>query len=101
MARYLLIFLLLLGCQTPPPPVAATRPAPANIRHLRTELPGRTMRQVITRLGPPGYVTTLSDREIWEYRDRATDPITTRPVSLLEIHFVHRRVERVEFFYGD
>jgi len=104
--RALGLFLLLLtsACQhpapSPPPAAATTAPRPShNIRTLRAELPGLSMREVVRKIGRPSQVFTIGARETWDYHNIAFDPVTGRTVSFLELVFQDRRVQSVNFSY--
>ncbi len=74
------------------------RPKP-NVRELRETLVGKEMRQVVKVLGQPAQVFTLEQRETWQYRDAAYDPATGRTVRSIDVLFLNRRVESVNFSY--
>jgi hypothetical protein len=70
-----------------------------NVRKLRATLPGKPMKTVVGILGQPSQVFTLENREIWDYKDAAYDPVTGRTVRSLQIFYVDRRVDSVNFSY--
>lgn len=100
----------LAGCQSPGSrnsSVAAVSPSSAsleqrpkpNVRELRARLVGKEMKHVVNVLGPPAQVFTLEQRETWQYKDAAYDPATGRTVRSLDVLFLNRRVESVNFSY--
>jgi len=111
--RALLLGLSFLGvaglssCQHSAPPVENASmdrtPIPQrprqDIRELRSTLPGKTMKQVISILGQPKNIYTLDKREEWIYRQAAFDSFTKKEVNYLSLTFVDRKVEEVNFSY--
>jgi outer membrane protein assembly factor BamE (lipoprotein component of BamABCDE complex) len=98
----------LIGCRSPgtgnPAPVASAtvsddKPSKPNVRKLRATLTGKAMNEVVEILGQPSQVFTLEHRETWDYRDAAHDPVTGRTVHSIQILFVNRRVNSVNFSY--
>ena len=82
------------GSNTP----VAKRPE-QDVRKLRSRLPGKTMKDVVKVLGQPFQVFTLENRETWEYKNAAYDPVTGRSVRSLDILFIDRVVAGVNFSY--
>jgi len=97
----------LSGCQHPAPLVENASmdrtPIPQrprqDIRELRSTLPGKTMKQVISILGQPKSIYTLDKREEWIYRQAAFDSFTKKEVNYLSLSFVDRKVKEVNFSY--
>lgn len=89
------------SCASVPAPAVkeARTPMRVDVRDLRLRLSGGNAADVARKLGPPGYVTALGEREVWEYRDVVVDSLTKRPVALLEVEFAKRRVTGVNFVY--
>jgi hypothetical protein len=48
------------------------------------------MKDVVKVLGQPSQVFTLENRETWEYKNAAYDPVTGRTVRSLDILFLDR-----------
>jgi len=57
------------------------------------------MRDVVRIVGHPRDVSTLEARETWHYEDIARDSITGRAVRSVDIVFLKRKVESVDFIY--
>ena len=57
------------------------------------------MKEVVGILGQPSQVFTLENREVWDYKDAAYDPVTGQTVRSLQIFFVNRQVDSVNFSY--
>jgi outer membrane protein assembly factor BamE (lipoprotein component of BamABCDE complex) len=70
-----------------------------DVRKLRSTLPGKKMKDVVKLLGQPSQVFTFENRETWEYKNGAYDPVTGRTVRFLDIFFIERLVARVNFSY--
>lgn len=70
-----------------------------DVRRLRSMLPGKKMKDVVKVLGQPSQVFTLENRETWEYKNAAYDPVTGRTVRSLDVLFVDRLVASVNFSY--
>ena len=70
-----------------------------NVRKLRASLPGKQMKDVVRILGKPSQVSTLEERETWDYKNAAYDPVTGLPVRSLQVLFVNRRVDSINFSY--
>ena len=70
-----------------------------DVRKLRSTLTGKKMKEVVKVLGQPSQVFTLENRETWEYKNAAYDPVTGRTVRSLNVLFVDRLVESVNFSY--
>lgn len=104
--------LYLVACRNPGPQDAAAsaetrrgsntslveRPK-QDVRKLRSTLTGKKMKDVVKVLGQPSQVFTLENRETWEYKNVAYDPVTGRTVRSLDVLFVDRLVASVNFSY--
>jgi hypothetical protein len=102
------LMLAMGACQTVPDPQHHPDAGPANslsmrpkqdVRVLRTTLTGKSMRDVVRIVGHPRDVSTLEARETWHYEDIARDSITGRAVRSVDIVFLKRKVESVDFIY--
>lgn len=56
-----------------------------NVRKLRARLAGKAMKEVVEILGQPSRVFTLENRETWDYKNAAYDPVTGRVVHSIQI----------------
>lgn len=108
MSMALAMIFLAVGCQnqdnrkipTEVKSAASIKMVPRkDVRVLRTTLPGKSMRQVIKELGQPSEVFTLDSRESWRYDNAVRDSVTNKPVPYLEVVFVKRIVQTVNFSY--
>lgn len=79
--------------------IASAEQTKKNVRKLRATLPGKPMTEVVGVLGQPSQVFTLENREVWDYKDAAYDPVTSQTVRSLQIFFVNRQVDSVNFSY--
>jgi hypothetical protein len=70
-----------------------------DVRKVRSMLTGKQMKEVVKVLGQPSQVFILENRETWEYKNAAYDPVTARTVRSLDVLFVDRLVESVNFSY--
>jgi hypothetical protein len=55
------------------------------------------MKDVVRIPGKPSQVSTLEERETWDYKNAACDPVTGLTVRSLQILFLNRRVDSINF----
>jgi outer membrane protein assembly factor BamE (lipoprotein component of BamABCDE complex) len=79
--------------------IASAEQTKKDVRKLRETLPGKPMKEAVGILGQPSQVFTLENREVWDYKDAAYDPVTGQTVRSLQIFFVNRQVDSVNFSY--
>jgi len=69
------------------------------IRKLQKSLVGKSMEEVVTILGKPQEVFSISEGESWNYENASRDAITGRTVHYMEVVFRGNVVSSVNFSY--